>query len=46
MKMETLLIKKDKAINMFEKLINNTNKNFKINKKDFNKQIVKPSFLK
>jgi len=44
--METLLIKKDKAINMFEKLINNTNQNFKIDKKDFNKQIVKPSFLK
>ena len=44
--METLLVKKDKAINMFEKLINNTNQNFKIDKKDFNKQIVKPSFLK
>lgn len=43
---ESLLIKKDKAIKMFEKLINNTNSDFSIIKKGFDKEIKLPSFLK
>lgn len=44
--METLLVKKDKAIKMFEKLVDNANSDFSITKKGFDKPITKPSFLK
>lgn len=43
--MESLLIKKDKAIKMFNELINNTNSDYQINKKQFNQPIIKPKFL-
>lgn len=43
--MDSLLIKKDKAIKMFENLISNTSNNFTINKKQFNNQIKLPSFI-
>lgn len=43
--MESLLIKKDKAIKMFEKLTKNTNSDFKFNQKEFNKPIQLPKFL-
>lgn len=44
--MESLLIKKDKAIKMFDKLINNTNSDYSIIKKGFDKEILLPSFIK
>lgn len=43
--MESLMIKKDKAIQMFENLTSQTNSDFKIQKKEFNKEIQLPSFL-
>src|SRR6478609_7482092 len=43
--MESLIVKKDKATTMFENLINQTNGNFNVTKKEFNKQITLPSFL-
>lgn len=43
--MESLMIKKDKAIQMFENLTSQTNSDFKIQKKEFNKEIKLPSFL-
>lgn len=43
--METLMIKKDKAINMFEQLTNQTNKDFKITNKQFNKPVQLPKFI-
>jgi hypothetical protein len=43
--MESLMIKKDKAINMFENLIKQTNSDFKIHTKQFNKLITLPKFL-
>jgi SNF2 family DNA or RNA helicase len=43
--MQSLLVKKDKAIQMFEKLTKQTNSDFKIEQKEFNKDIIKPSFL-
>ena len=43
--MESLMVKKDKAINMFENLTKQTNSDFTINRKQFNKQIKLPSFL-
>lgn len=43
--METLMIKKDKAINMFEQLTSQTNQDFKITNKQFNKPVQLPSFL-
>ena len=42
---ESLLIKKDKAIQMFEKLIQNTNSDFSITKKGFDKEVILPSFI-
>ncbi|OQC35872.1 MAG: hypothetical protein BWX63_02211 [Bacteroidetes bacterium ADurb.Bin041] len=42
---ESLMIKKDKAIKMFENLINQTNTDFEIKTKEFNKQINLPKFL-
>jgi len=44
--MESLLVKKDKAINMFENLTKQTNSEFVIDKKGFDKEIVLPNFLK
>lgn len=43
--LDSLMFKKDKAITMFEKLINQTNSDFKIKSKQFNKEIIKPKFL-
>jgi len=43
--MESLMVKKDKAIQMFENLTTQTNSDFKIIKKEFNKQIQLPSFI-
>lgn len=43
--METLMVKKDKAINMFENLIKQTNSNYKIKTKEFNKSLTLPNFL-
>jgi len=42
--MESLLIKKYKAIEMFEKLIGKTN-NYNIEKAEFKNEIIKPKFL-
>lgn len=42
---ESLMIKKEKAINMFENLINQTHQDFSIATKGFDKPIIKPSFL-
>jgi len=42
---ESLLIKKEKAIKMFEKLANQTNKEYKANIKEFNKEIILPKFI-
>jgi hypothetical protein len=44
--MESLVIKKDKAITMFENLTKQTNKDFKIETSQFNKPIHLPNFLK
>jgi len=43
--MESLLIKKDKAIKMFDELSKNTNSDYTITTKDFNKQITLPKFI-
>jgi len=43
---ETLLLKRDKAIKMFEQLSEHTNSDFKIVKKEFDKEIQLPNFLK
>lgn len=43
--METLTAKKLKANSMFETLVEQTNNNFEISKKEFNKQILLPSFV-
>jgi superfamily II DNA or RNA helicase len=43
--MESLMVKKDKAINMFENLTKQTNAEFKIEKKEFNKIIQLPKFI-
>lgn len=43
--MQSLLIKKDKAIKMFEKLSQQTNTDFTIKTKEFNKSITKPKFI-
>lgn len=44
--MESLVVKKRKAINMFENLTQQTNGDFKIEKKLFDKQIQLPTFIK
>ena len=44
--MESLMIKKDKAIQMFENLTSQTNTDFTIVKKEFNKEVQLPNFLK
>lgn len=43
---ESLLIKKDKAVRMFETLSKQTNSDFNIIKTDFNKPITLPNFIK
>lgn len=43
--LDSLLIKRDKAIKMFENLISQTNSDFTIKTKEFNKQINLPKFL-
>lgn len=43
--MESLLVKKDKAVKMFEELSNNVNSNYDIVKKDFDKEISLPSWI-
>jgi SNF2 family DNA or RNA helicase len=43
--MESLLVKKEKANNMFENLTKQTNSDFKIKSKEFDKQITLPKFL-
>lgn len=43
--MESLLVKKDKAISMFENLIKQTNDSYKIIGKQFDKPIKLPTFL-
>jgi SNF2 family DNA or RNA helicase len=43
--MQSLLVKKNKAIKMFEKLTKQTNSDFTINNKEFNKQVITPKFL-
>jgi len=43
--MESLMIKKDKAIQMFENLTTQVNSDFRIDKKEFNKKIKLPKFL-
>lgn len=43
--MQSLHVKKDKAITMFENLTKNTNSDFKITQKGFDKPLTLPSFL-
>lgn len=43
--MESLLVKKEKAISMFEKLSAQTNKDFTIKQKEFNKTVQLPKFI-
>jgi hypothetical protein len=43
--MQSLLIKKNKAIQMFEKLTKQTNSDFEIKNKEFNKNIQLPKFI-
>ncbi len=43
--MQSLLHKKDKAIKMFEKLTQQTNRDFKIDMREFNKTINLPKFI-
>lgn len=43
--MQSLLIKKDKAIKMFEKLTEHTNSDFTIKQKEFNNPISLPKFI-
>ena len=43
--MQSLLVKKDKANQMFEKLTKETNSDFKIKTKGFDKKLVLPNFI-
>lgn len=43
--MESLMIKKDKASQMFENLTKQTNSNFEVKSKGFDKNIIFPTFL-
>lgn len=43
--MQSLLVKKDKAVRMFEKLTQQTNSDFSIKAKEFNKEIILPKFI-
>lgn len=44
--MESLMIKKEKAVQMFENLSRHTNSNFIVTKKEFDKQIQLPTFIR
>jgi flagellar hook protein FlgE len=44
--MESLMVKKDRAMNMFENLTKQVNSDFKMESKEFDKQIKLPAFLK
>lgn len=44
--LESLQQKTQKAISLYDNLVKNVNTDFKENKKDFNKNIIKPTFLK
>jgi len=43
--MDSLIVKKEKAISMFENLTKQTNSDFKINRKDFDKEIKLPLWI-
>ena len=43
--LESLMVKKEKAITMFEKLITQTHSSFENKTKEFNKQVITPKFL-
>jgi hypothetical protein len=43
--MDSLIVKKEKAINMFENLTQQTNTNFHITKKEFDKPVKLPKFI-
>lgn len=43
--MKSLMVKKNKAISMFENLIKNTNESYKIETKQFDKKISLPKFI-
>ena len=43
--MQSLQVKKDKAISMFENLTKNTNSDFTIKTKEFDKEIILPKFI-
>jgi transposase-like protein len=43
--LDALIAKKEKAISMFKNLISQTNTQYTDNKKEFSKQIIKPTFL-
>jgi len=43
--LDSLIVKKDKAIKMFEKIINQTHSEFEIKNKEFNKEVITPKFL-
>jgi len=43
--MQSLMIKKDKAIKMFQNLTENVNTNFQLEKHEFDKQIILPNFI-
>jgi hypothetical protein len=42
---KSLVVKKDKAIKMFELLSKQTNKGLDIKQKEFNQKIIKPNFI-
>ena len=42
---DTLLLKSQKAVELFEKLNSTLNSDFKLNKKEFDKKITLPTFL-
>lgn len=44
--MDSLLVKKEKAVEMFENLSKQTNADFKIERKGFDKPVLLPSFIK
>lgn len=43
--MDSLQAKKEKAISMFEELANNSNSVYEVQKKEFNKEIIRPKFI-
>jgi hypothetical protein len=43
--MESLMVKKEKAIEMFDNLTTQTNSDFKVKQSEFTKPVIKPSFI-